>query len=93
MPFDFREVIARVVDGSDFMVFKPLFGPTLVTGYAKVNGYPVGIIANNGVLVSEAANKGVLSLFNSVTKINDRFSFYKILQASWLANHLSKVES
>ncbi|WP_407492641.1 carboxyl transferase domain-containing protein [Pseudooceanicola sp. MF1-13] len=57
-PYDIREVIARVVDGSRFDEFKPRFGETLVTGFAHVMGIPVGIIANNGVLFSEAAQKG-----------------------------------
>jgi acyl-CoA carboxylase subunit beta len=57
-PFDVREVIARVVDGSCFHEFKPLYGTTLVTGSAHLHGYPIGIIANNGVLFSESANKG-----------------------------------
>jgi len=58
IPFDQRELIARIVDGSDFSEFKPAYGSTLVTGYAKINGHQIGIIANNGVLFSEAANKG-----------------------------------
>ena len=57
-PYDIREVIARVVDGSRFDEFKPRFGETLVCGFAHVKGCPVGIIANNGVLFSEAAVKG-----------------------------------
>ncbi len=57
-PYDIREVIARLVDGSRFDEFKPRFGETLVTGFAHVKGCPVGIIANNGVLFSEAAQKG-----------------------------------
>ena len=57
-PYDIREVIARLVDGSRFDAFKPRFGETLVTGFAHVLGYPVGIVANNGVLFSEAAQKG-----------------------------------
>ncbi|WP_425411362.1 carboxyl transferase domain-containing protein [Oceanospirillum beijerinckii] len=57
-PYDVREVIARVVDGSEFDEFKQLYGTTLVTGFARIHGYPVGIIANNGVLFSEAALKG-----------------------------------
>ncbi|MCA2010688.1 methylcrotonoyl-CoA carboxylase [Cereibacter sphaeroides] len=57
-PYDIREVIARVVDGSYFDEFKPRFGETLVTGFAHVMGMPVGIVANNGVLFSEAAIKG-----------------------------------
>jgi len=57
-PFDIREVIARVVDGSEFDEFKALFGETLVCGFARIHGYPVGIIANNGILFSESAVKG-----------------------------------
>ena len=57
-PYDSREVIARLVDGSRFDEFKARFGETLVTGFAHVKGCPVGIIANNGVLFSEAAQKG-----------------------------------
>jgi 3-methylcrotonyl-CoA carboxylase beta subunit len=57
-PYDIREVIARLVDGSRFDEFKPRFGETLVTGFAHVKGCPVGIVANNGVLFSEAAQKG-----------------------------------
>lgn len=58
IPFDVREVIARITDGSRFTEFKPLYGSTLVTCFAKVFGIPVGIISNNGVLFSEAACKG-----------------------------------
>ena len=57
-PYDIREVIARIVDGSRFDEFKPRFGETLVTGFAHVMGCPVGIVANNGVLFSESAVKG-----------------------------------
>jgi 3-methylcrotonyl-CoA carboxylase beta subunit len=57
-PYDVREIIARIVDGSDFDEFKARFGTTLVTGFAHMDGYPVGIIANNGVLFSESALKG-----------------------------------
>ena len=57
-PYDIREVIARLVDGSRFDEFKPRYGETIVTGFAHVKGCPVGIIANNGVLFSEAAVKG-----------------------------------
>ncbi|MHC5038174.1 MAG: carboxyl transferase domain-containing protein [Planctomycetota bacterium] len=57
-PFDMREIIARIVDGSRFHEFKELYGPTLVTGFARIMGYPVGILANNGVLFSESALKG-----------------------------------
>ena len=57
-PFDVREVIARVVDGSEFDEFKARFGPTLICGFAHIEGMPVGIIANNGILFSESAQKG-----------------------------------
>src|SRR5690606_16070928 len=57
-PFDVREVIARLVDGSEFDEFKALYGTTLVCGFAHIFGYPVGIIANNGILFSESALKG-----------------------------------
>ncbi|HRJ74902.1 MAG TPA: carboxyl transferase domain-containing protein, partial [Anaerolineales bacterium] len=56
--FDVREVIARIVDGSKFREFKARYGTTLVCGFARIHGYPVGIIANNGVLFSESALKG-----------------------------------
>ncbi len=57
-PYDVREVIARIVDGSEFDEFKARYGTTLVTGFARICGYPVGIVANNGVLFSESALKG-----------------------------------
>ncbi len=57
-PYDVREVIARLVDGSEFDEFKKLFGTTLVCGFARLHGYPVGIVANNGILFSESALKG-----------------------------------
>lgn len=57
-PYDVREVIARLVDGSEFEEFKARFGTTLVTGFAHLHGMPIGIIANNGILFSEAAQKG-----------------------------------
>jgi 3-methylcrotonyl-CoA carboxylase beta subunit len=57
-PYDVREVIARVVDGSKFAEFKKEYGTTLVTGFARIHGHPVGIIANNGVLFAESAMKG-----------------------------------
>lgn len=58
VPFDPREVLARVVDGSRFLEFKPSYGSTLVTGFATIGGYRVGILANHGVLHTESANKG-----------------------------------
>ena len=56
--YDIREVIARLVDGSEFDEFKALYGTTLVTGFARLHGMPIGIIANNGILFSESAQKG-----------------------------------
>ncbi|MCC7164173.1 MAG: methylcrotonoyl-CoA carboxylase [Anaerolineae bacterium] len=56
--FDVREIIARLVDGSDFREFKARYGTTLVCGFARLNGYPIGILANNGILFSESALKG-----------------------------------
>jgi 3-methylcrotonyl-CoA carboxylase beta subunit len=57
-PYDMREVIARIVDGSEFDEFKARYGTTLVTGFAHIHGCPVGIVANNGILFSESALKG-----------------------------------
>jgi 3-methylcrotonyl-CoA carboxylase beta subunit len=57
-PMDVHEIIARIVDGSEFDEFKRLYGTTLVCGFAHIHGYPVGIVANNGILFSEAALKG-----------------------------------
>jgi 3-methylcrotonyl-CoA carboxylase beta subunit len=57
-PFEVREVIARIVDGSRFLEFKARFGQTLVCGFAHIHGFPVGIVANNGILFSESAQKG-----------------------------------
>ncbi|MBZ0237360.1 MAG: acyl-CoA carboxylase subunit beta [Deltaproteobacteria bacterium] len=58
VPYDAREVIARIVDGSRFSEFKPLYGTTLVCGWAHIHGFPVGILANNGILFSESSQKG-----------------------------------
>ncbi len=57
-PYDVREIVARIVDGSVFDEFKPLYGATLVTGFAHIHGHPVGILANNGILFSESSKKG-----------------------------------
>ncbi|MBE7324547.1 methylcrotonoyl-CoA carboxylase [Nocardioides sp. Y6] len=66
-PYDVREVIRRIVDGSRFHEFKKLYGETLVTGFAHVWGHPVGIVANNGILFSESSRKGAhfIELCNS----------------------------
>ncbi|HEY4669833.1 MAG TPA: carboxyl transferase domain-containing protein [Tepidiformaceae bacterium] len=67
-PLDIREVICRVVDGSRFEEFKPLYGRTLVTGWASIHGFPVGIIGNNGVLFSDSSEKAAqfIQLCNQV---------------------------
>lgn len=57
-PFDIREIIARIVDGSELDEFKAMYGNTLICGFARIHGYPVGIVANNGILFSESAQKG-----------------------------------
>ncbi|GGU42317.1 carboxyl transferase domain-containing protein [Streptomyces lavendofoliae] len=57
-PYDAREIVARIVDGSRFQEFKAEFGQTLVTGFARIHGHPVGIVANNGILFAESAQKG-----------------------------------
>ncbi|TXI42054.1 MAG: methylcrotonoyl-CoA carboxylase, partial [Mycobacterium sp.] len=58
IPFDIRELIARIVDASEFSEFKARYAKTLVTGFAHIHGYPVGIVANNGILFAESALKG-----------------------------------
>jgi len=58
IPFDIREIIARIVDGSEIQEFKARYGKTLVCGFAHIHGYPVGIVANNGILFAESALKG-----------------------------------
>lgn len=58
VPFEAREVLARILDGSEFEEFKPLYGSTLVTGWGHLSGYPVGILANNGILFSQESHKG-----------------------------------
>src|SRR3546814_12198274 len=57
-PYDVRDVIRKIVDGSRFQEFKQLYGETLVTGFARIWGHPVGIVANNGILFSESSLKG-----------------------------------
>ena len=57
-PWDIKELITRIIDGSNFHEFKKLYGSTLVTGWAKIHNFSVGIIANNGIIFSESANKG-----------------------------------
>src|SRR3546814_17537240 len=57
-PIEIREVIARIVDGSELDEFKPPYGQSLVTGFARIHGYPIGIAANTGILFSESALQG-----------------------------------
>ena len=68
-PFDMREVIARIVDGSNFEEFKASYGPTLVCGWAKIHGYPIGVLGNNGALFSESAEKAAqfIQLCNQIS--------------------------
>ncbi len=82
-PFDIREVIARIVDGSRFDEFKARFGTTLVTGFAKIYGMPVGIIANNGILFSESAQKGA-HFIELCTQRNIPYCSSKTSLALWL---------
>lgn len=98
-PYDAREVIARIVDGSEFDEFKELYGSTLVTGYARIHGYPVGILANNGILFSESAQKGAhfievcsqrkipLVFLQNITG----FMVGKIYEAGGIAKHGAKM--
>ena len=58
IPFEAREVLARILDASEFEEFKPLYGSTLVTGWGHINGFPIGVLANNGILFSEESKKG-----------------------------------
>ena len=81
-PFDVREVIARIVDGSRFDEFKARFGSTLITGFASLYGMPVGIIANNGILFSESAQR-VRTLLSYVPNAIFRCYLFKISRALW----------
>ncbi len=81
-PYDIRELIARIVDGSVFHEFKALFGTTLVCGFAHLYGYPVGIVANNGILFSDSALKGA-HFIELCDQRKIPLSFYKISLALW----------
>ena len=83
-PYDVREVIARIVDGSEFAEFKARFGATLVCGFAHIEGMPVGIIANNGILFSESAQKGA-HFIELCCQRKIPLVFCKISPASWSA--------
>ena len=83
-PYDVREIIARLVDGSELDEFKALYGTTLVTGFAHLHGYPVGILANNGILFSESALKARTSS-SSPASAASRCSSCRTSPASWSA--------
>ncbi|SPX62120.1 Acetyl/propionyl-CoA carboxylase, beta subunit [Legionella feeleii] len=90
-PFDIREVIARIVDGSELDEFKALYGTTLVCGFAHLFGYPIGIIANNGVLFAESALKGA-HLSSYALNVVSLYYFCKIsLVLWWVVNTKQRV--
>jgi len=90
-PYDVRDIIARVVDGSEFHEFKARFGSTLVCGFAHIEGMPVGIVANNGVLFS-SRRKRARTLLNCVASEKYRSCFCKTSPASWsVANTKTKA--
>ena len=93
VPFDPREVIARLVDGSEFDEFKPLYGSSLVTGWASLHGYPIGILANaRGVLFSEEAQKAAQFIQLS-TGPTPRCSSCRTPPATWSARSTSAAAS
>ena len=81
-PYDVREVIRRIVDGSRLHEFKALYGETLVCGFARIWGYPVGIVANNGILFSESASRARTSS-SCATSAASRWSSCRTSPASW----------
>lgn len=83
-PYDVREVIARLVDGSEFDEFKALFGTTLVCGFAHLHGYPIAILANNGILFAEAARKARTSS-NWPASVASRCCSCRTSPVSWSA--------
>lgn len=85
-PFDVRDIIARVVDGSEFDEFKKLYGTTLVCGFAHIWGFPVGIIANNGILFSESSLKGRISS-SCAASAAFRWCSCRTSPASWSARN------
>ena len=84
-PFDIREVIARIVDGSEFQEFKARYGKTLVTGFAHIHGYPVGIVANNGILFSESRRSRARTSSSCATSAASRWCSCRTSPASWSA--------
>ena len=91
-PYDVREVIARLVDGSEFDEFKKLYGQTLVCGTARIWGYPVGILANNGILFSESALKGAHFIELMSQRGIPLFSC-RTSRASWSARNTRRAAS
>jgi Acetyl-CoA carboxylase, carboxyltransferase component (subunits alpha and beta) len=85
-PFEVREVIARIVDGSRLLEFKARFGQTLVCGFAHIHGFPVGIVANNGILFSESAQKAH-TLSNSAASDISHWCFCRTSRALWWAKN------
>ena len=93
VPFDPRDVIARLVDDSDFDEFKPLYGSSLVTGFAELHGYPIGILANHrGVLFSEEATRR-RSSSSSPTRSTRRSCSCRTPPATWSARSSSSAAS
>jgi 3-methylcrotonyl-CoA carboxylase beta subunit len=84
-PFDIREVIARIVDGSEFQEFKARYGKTLVCGFAHIHGYPVGIVANNGILFANRRSRARTSS-NCATSATSRWCSCRTSPASWSAS-------
>lgn len=93
VPFDPRDVIARVVDGSTFDEFKPLYGTSLVTGWASIHGFPVGILANaRGILFSEEAEKGS-QFIQLANQIDTPSSSCRTPPVSWSVPSTSRAAS
>ena len=91
-PFDVREIIARIVDGSEFDEFKRLYGTTLVTGFAHLWGYPVGIVANNGILFCESALKGA-HFIELCASAASRWCSCRTSPASWSGANTKRAAS
>ena len=92
-PFDVRDIIARLVDGSEFDEFKKLYGQTLVCGFAHIWGYPVGIIANNGILFSESSLKGAHFIEICAASATSRCCSCRTSRASWSARNTRPAAS
>ncbi len=90
--YDVREVIARLVDASELDEFKKLYGTTVVTGFARIEGMPVGIIANNGILFSKSRSRPRTSS-SSVASAASRCCSCKTFRASWWARNTRRVAS